>query len=438
MDEPRSETALAVSVCVTATIAGRFESVKDLENAIINATRQAGRQLYAQAFEAYQAAWLQARRPRFIAQRWRSLDWLTPFGRVRLPVRVVREKASGRYFSLSKILFGYKATRLLCPALEKAAVAQAVGQNYRPAARSLSGWIGSKVSHWLVWACVQFHGARRLLELEKLSLPPTCPMRVPALISEVDSTWLKAQQRNRPIASVRHFPVHLGLHYTGRARRYALRGSPSVRLQNKSLLASTVPLAQFGRRFQLEGLRRFEAALHIVLSDGDEGLEWMREKYFPQATWLLDRWHIAQAVRAFVADNQLEYRRIMAAVWQADSEAVLEALRKSPLQRKRPKEFRELFGYILGNREGIDAWKRVPAALRRSTGRVAAAVKCGSGAVEKNIEVEINRRFKRQGRSWNPQRAEHLLQLKLLAADQRRWQLWWKAKPKFITKPNPP
>jgi hypothetical protein len=105
---------------------------------------------------------------------------------------------------------------------------------------------------------------------------------------------------------------------------------------------------------------------------------------------------------------------------------------------KRPKEFRELFGYVLGNREGIDAWKRVPAPLRRSMGRSAAAVKCGSGAVEKNIEAAINRRFKRQGRSWNPQRAEHLLQLKLLTADERRWQQWWKAKPKFITKPNPP
>lgn len=157
-------------------------------------------------------------------------------------MRVVREKASGKYCSLSKILLGHKATRLLCPALEKAAVAEAVAQNYRPAARSLSRWIGSKVSHWLVRACVQFHGARRLLELEKLSLPPTCPMRVPALISEMDATWLKAQQRHRPAVSVRHFPAHLRLHGTGRTRRYAVRGSKSVRLQNKTLLASSAPL----------------------------------------------------------------------------------------------------------------------------------------------------------------------------------------------------
>jgi hypothetical protein len=55
----------------------------------------------------------------------------------------------------------------------------------------------------------------------------------------------------------------------------------------------------------------------------------------------------------------------------------------------------------------------------------------------KNIEVEINRRSKGQGRSWHRPRAEHPLQLKLLCADSIRWTRWWKANPKFITKPNP-
>ena len=79
-----------------------------------------------------------------------------------------------------------------------------------------------------------------------------------------------------------------------------------------------------------------------------------------------------------------------------------------------------------------------PPALRRIAGRSVAAVKCGSRAVEKSIEAVINRRFKRQGRSWNPQRAERLLQLKLRGADEHRWTHWWHAKPEFITGPNAP
>jgi hypothetical protein len=284
---------------------------------------------------------------------------------------------------------------------------------------------------------VQYHGARRLLELEKAPPPPAQPMKVPALISELDSTWLKAQQRGRR-GPVQHFPVHLGLHYTGRQRRYQARGSTSVRLQHKHVLVSTAPLAQFGRQFQLQAHRHFRPAYHVLVSDGDEGLERLRENHFPQTPWLLDRWHIAQAVRAFTGPDANEFRRLMTPVWQADSEAALQALRESPLRPQRPKEFRALFGYLLGNRDGLDAWRQIPPALRRGQGRVAAPVKCGSGAVEKNIEVEINRRFKRQGRSWNPLRAERLLQLKRLLADPRQWSGWWKSKPQFTLKPNPP
>lgn len=438
MDEPGVGTAVyTVSVCATATVTGDFDSVNALERALGEATRAAGRQLYVRAFAALQDAWLAQRRERFTAQRWRTLHWLTPFGPVDLPVRVVREKASGCYFTLSKSFFRHKATRLLSPVLEEQACAAATEQNYRPAARGLARWIGARLGPWLVWACVQYHGARRLLELEKATPSPARPVNVPVLLSEIDSTWLKAQQRGRR-GPVGHFPVHLGLHYTGRQRRYHARGSTSVRLTQKHLLVSAIPLAQFGRQFQLQGYRHFRPGYHVLLSDGDEGLERLRENHFPRTPWLLDRWHIAQAVRAFTASNQQEFRRLMHPVWQADSEATLQALRQSPLRQQRPKEFRTLFGYLLGNRDGIDAWRQLPRALRHGRGRIPATVKCGSGAVEKNIEVEINRRFKRQGRSWNPLRAERLLQLIRLAAETLTWSNWWKAKPHFTLKPNPP
>ena len=438
MDEPGLGTVhYTVSVCVTATVAGDFDSVNALERAIGEVTRQTGRELYARAFRALQQGWLEQRSGRFSAQRWRSLQWLTPFGLVELPVRVVREKASGRYFTLSKVLFRSKATRLLSPQLEQEACAAATEQNYRPAARCLSRWIGTQLGHWLVWACVQFHGARRLLHWDKAPPPPAHPMNTPVLISEVDSTWLKTQQRRRQ-GPVQHFPVHLGLHYTARRRRYQAPNSTSLQLHQKHLLVSAESLALFGRRFQLQAYEHFRPARHIVLSDGDEGLERLRENYFPQATWLLDRWHLLQAVRALTLQDQAEFARLMAPIWRADSEAALEALRTCPARHQRPKEFRSLFGYLLGNRQGIDAWKQIPPSLRRSVGPCPAPVKAGSGAVEKNIELHINRRFKRQGRSWHPLRAQRLLQLKSLYAQPAAWNHFWNSPPQFYFKPNPP
>jgi hypothetical protein len=54
------------------------------------------------------------------------------------------------------------------------------------------------------------------------------------VVSEIDSTYLKGQRRGRAVNQpATHFPIHLGIHYSGRARRYRKRGSLSVTLQNK-------------------------------------------------------------------------------------------------------------------------------------------------------------------------------------------------------------
>jgi len=222
------------------------------------------------------------------------------------------------------------------------------------------------------------------------------------VVTEIDSTYLKAQHR-RPAAKGRytHFPIHLGLHYSGRARRYAKRGSTSVRLVAKRWILSMERLSIFGRRLAWQRMRHFgRGSFEVLLSDGDEGLKWVREREFAQSQWLLVRWHIARAVRTLVCDDAREHRRIMAAVWKSDSEAVLERLRVSAYRHTRPVEFNALFGYILGNRDGIDNWHNIPSPLRRSLGRRLAPVRSGSGVIEKNIEVRVGRRFKRQGRSW--------------------------------------
>jgi hypothetical protein len=128
-----------------------------------------------------------------------------------------------------------------------------------------------------------------------------------------------------------------------------------------------------------------------------------------------------------VGVDQQAYRPIMAGVYANDSEAVLAALRaQAPLPGStRERSWRELFGYVLGNCEGMDASARIPACWRRRCRRAGPVVRAGSGEVEKNVEVLINRRFKKQGRSWNPVRADRLMQLRWLQSERRNWQHWW-------------
>ena len=100
-------------------------------------------------------------------------------------------------------------------------------------------------------------------------------------------------------------------------------------------------------------------------------------------------------------------------------------------------EFNALFGYILGNRDGIDNWHNIPSPLRRSLGRRLAPVRSGSGVIEKNIEVRVGRRFKRQGRSWTRRGAEHLAQLLWLQTHPTDWTHWWSQTALAKTRVNP-
>jgi Uncharacterised protein family (UPF0236) len=414
--------------------------VKALEEQIMEAVRQSGREFYAKVFAAFQQRWLEERRGDYTAVRWRSINQVTPFGLLRLPVRVVREGRNGFYRTLSKALLAPKATRLLSPMMERHALEAALGRNYRPAAAELWRWARTGVSAWLIWRCVQFYGQKLCQQLERGWWPDRAlPKPTPIVVSEIDSTFLKRQQRARPAdVPVSHFPMHLGLHYSGRERRYARRGSTSVRLKNKHWILSSNSIGLFGRRLAWQRLRHFpKAAREVILSDGDEGLEWVRQREFAHATWLLDRWHIARAVRELVGNQKKEYQRIMRPVWKADSEGALEALGTSALQQSRPEQFRTLFGYLLGNRDGIDNWCLIPANLRRSLGRKIAPIRAGSGAIEKNIEVRINRRFKRQGRSWSRPGAEHLAQLLWLQSHPADWNRWWRLTALAKTKINP-
>ena len=242
--------------------------VKALEERIIEKVQQSGREFYAAVFYAFQRRWLQERGGDYTAVRWRTIDQVTPFGLIRLPVRVVRERGAqkGGYLSLSKALLKPKATRLLSPWVEKRVLEAATCSNYRPAAAELWCWVRVKVSAWLIWKCVQFHGARLCEQLERQWWPDRAlPRKADVVVTEIDSTYLKAQRRGRGARGHfrAHFPIHLGLHYSGRERRYQKRGSTSVRLRNKRWILSAESLSIFGRRLAWQRMRHFQAQLFI-------------------------------------------------------------------------------------------------------------------------------------------------------------------------------
>lgn len=417
-------------------LATDLSDVNAFEETVIENARALARHYYRAAFVWLQEKWLEENAEDYAPERWRSIRQITPLGELELPTRVVRRRGSqqGGYLSLNKVLLGAKATKLLSPAVEKCAVMRATHLNYRPAAASFTEENSSvRFSHGLVWKCVQAHGRRLEQQLQRGLQPEesACPDRgAKRVVTELDSGWIKQQCRGREDKvrpPARGFWMHLSINYIGRQRRWERRGSREVKLSDKSLYASVSPMAQFGpkARRHRDHHYGFEAK-GVILSDGDEGLERLREKHFPGEPWLLDRWHIDKRLKAVAGEDGEALRRMRRALYRADSEGLLKELAACESQAD-PRHFSEAFGYVLGNREGIDAWNEIPKSLRTTRGRREAAIKFGTGGVEKNIEVFLNRRFKGQGRSWNPERAGYLASLRWLYRSKSAFDRWWSA-----------
>ena len=110
-------TTEVIKVVCSMSLEEMPADVKALEERIIEKVRASGRDFYATVFGAFQQRWLQERRGDYTAVRWRTIDQVTPFGLIRLPVRVLRERGlrQGGYLTLSTALLWPKATRLLSP-----------------------------------------------------------------------------------------------------------------------------------------------------------------------------------------------------------------------------------------------------------------------------------------------------------------------------------
>ena len=117
-----------------------------------------------------------------------------------------------------------------------------------------------------------------------------------------------------------------------------------------------------------------------MLVKGD-GAEWICQgaaQVFPPHVLQLDRWHLLDRLAQFAGSQARLWKRLRTWVLQGPVSALVRSLRQWGGADARP---------LLTH---------------------------GTGALEKNIEVLIGRRFKRWGRRWTRRGAHHLLKL-------RRW-----------------
>jgi hypothetical protein len=230
--------------------------------------------------------------------------------------------------------------------------------------------------------------------------PPTAgPPRVEIVL---DGAWIHAHD------TAHGMEIKVGVVYTGSAAC----GVTRTRLTGRRYAATAAGVAAFGPLVTaaIDHRDGFTAARQTLLGDGAAWIWRLGAEIVPQATAVLDRWHLRdarrRATRAAIPDK--EERR----PWSVQVEAALdvgdvtEALRiVAQMQQRYPHPALAGFATYLGHQAA-----RIPNyAARREAGET-----IGSGAVEKGIDVVVNRRLKgRRGMRWWRTRADGVVALRL-------------------------
>ncbi|HOF03719.1 MAG TPA: UPF0236 family protein [Atribacterota bacterium] len=265
---------------------------------------------------------------------------------------------------------------------------------------------------------------KRLQQIENLDLPAR---KAPEVVyTEADATYIKLQKPEKD----QKLEVKIGIGYTGKENRY--HTGNSQRLKEKFVYIGTGKdfMDNFSLRAE-EELNLSQAKRHYFGADGDKWITAGIRDYFPNATYLLCRFHLNKRLRESLPGNKVEQKlirnlplanQIEEALAQVDRLLVVSS---DPKQKKLLADF---YRYVANNRQGI-------------TNQVTLKDKdiAKTGAIESNVNTVICSRLK-QGRSWSKRGGLSILKVKETFLN-RKWDSWWKQErnhPLKVIPLNPP
>lgn len=192
-----------------------------------------------------------------------------------------------------------------------------------------------------------------------------------------------------------------------------------VEILDKRTYATVEDISIFRENFVIEAHKYgvFQSKEVIFVSDGASWCRQLKEDHFPDATYVLDFWHLAKNIKVCLGAERKELMgELLNLAAKGDVGELLRRLRELRLYSRDPTlkaKLLDLVKYVSNNKEGIQNASRIDF--------------YGSGPIEKAIDVTICRRFKKRGMSWYVHRANPLLALKLLKLNGE-WETYWRRK----------
>jgi hypothetical protein len=336
----------------------------------------------------------------------------TLFGPVALPRQRRCCAACGRHYQPDDaVLVPEVGTGRLSPCLRELAVLCGASWPYRDAAQVLGRLRGAPLSAETVRAVVGRVGgavatARAAQAAAAIAPPATAPdsgRRVPERLEvELDGAWVQSHDNAHGV-EVKVGVVHAGSERVGTTRRAFVQRAYAATAQGVGAFGPLVTAV-------IDARNGFAAVVQEVFGDGAAWIWRLGGEVLPEASWVLDRWHLTdarrRALRAALPDKATRApwsARVEARLEVGDVPGVVAVLAEMALIAPHP-ALDAFAGYVTTLAPAIPNY-----AARRAAGE-----RIGSGGIEKGVDVVVNRRLKgRRGMRWWRDRIEGMVALRV-------------------------
>lgn len=409
------ETTISLSIPEGADLA-------EVEGLVAQAAKEAGQQLLLSACQQLEEEVLAKKGWALRREKQRPLELLTPFGWLRLPRWQVLERDSGRYYYPLDSTLGLTPRQHATPLVISQAIALATRLPYRQATYLLQQWVGAFVDHRTVYAWMKQAGAKVVVEEDEEQeavfgrgeVPPCGVGERELVVAEVDGTFLKAQREGSP-----DFEIRVGVLFSGKELESATAKHRRYRLKERVLYGGVESASDFGERLFLLGEARLgltRARNILMVGDGAEWIEHLAGHERWKATYQLDWWHVTNLLHRTFPDRPELVAKLKGALYDGEGERLLHLVGLARVMGVGILErVAHLEGYLRSNQHGLYGARGLREQLSPEAKLVAVE---GSGAIEKQMDLMVGRRFKGQGMRWTRKGANWLLKLRVRELDK--------------------
>lgn len=237
------------------------------------------------------------------------------------------------------------------------------------------------------------------------------------VVTEMDATMRHSQERGR-----KKLTVKLGIMYSGKQLESETAKYKRYRLSEKTLYGSIEESEKFGEKLYLEGEEKLalsKARYLLVLGDGDVWIKNIADGPYFMATYQLDWRHLMVKTHQTFSDQTKLVSELINYLYSGQDEKMLATVKLARLlcgNKDKRQKIVDLAAYMENSRDGLYGSRSLGGKVKGEKVLV-----CSTGAMEKNVDEVIDRRFKKHGMSWTTEGVNNPLKLRALWYNKGDW-----------------